>query len=247
MLHPLAPARRAPLPLFDVVGRLALLATCWFAMTVAPVSAQEVGSCADFPSRDDAQWQLEQDPSDPLGLDPDGNGVACEDAFGQPAPQQPEQTQGNGCERVTAPASERGSDAWTPLELGYLEAAGPLFVDLAGAHDQAVTLTSSRDPENADWITSIENQTAIFVSVYSALACIEPPGAFADAHYAFEDAAASYANATQLFTTAAWSADMAGMDRAESDLAVAAQTFENACWLLYAVSEDRGIPLETAA
>ena len=35
--------------------------------------------CASFGSQESAQAELERDPSDPNNLDPDGNGVACDD------------------------------------------------------------------------------------------------------------------------------------------------------------------------
>ncbi len=35
--------------------------------------------CAGFASQESAQTALERDPSDPSGLDPDGNGRACDD------------------------------------------------------------------------------------------------------------------------------------------------------------------------
>lgn len=39
-------------------------------------------TCDDFATQADAQQALDADPSDPYGLDPDGNGVACEDLLG---------------------------------------------------------------------------------------------------------------------------------------------------------------------
>lgn len=38
-------------------------------------------TCEDFDSQADAQDELDSDPSDPNDLDPDGNGIACEDEF----------------------------------------------------------------------------------------------------------------------------------------------------------------------
>ena len=35
--------------------------------------------CASFGSQESAQTELDRDPSDPSNLDPDGNGIACED------------------------------------------------------------------------------------------------------------------------------------------------------------------------
>lgn len=46
--------------------------------------------CADFGGQEEAQAILDADPSDPIGLDPDADGVACEElaAAPEPAPKQ---------------------------------------------------------------------------------------------------------------------------------------------------------------
>lgn len=56
---------------------------------VKPVQAQESEAdrrerenCAQFESQEQAQAELSEDLTDPLGLDPDANAVACEDFFG---------------------------------------------------------------------------------------------------------------------------------------------------------------------
>ena len=48
-------------------------------LTSVPAFAQQRDlDCADFASQADAQAELQRDRSDPHGLDPDGDGVACE-------------------------------------------------------------------------------------------------------------------------------------------------------------------------
>ena len=48
---------------------------CW-----SGAAAQTSGfTCEDFLTQTAAQHTLEHDPSDPYGLDPDGDGIACED------------------------------------------------------------------------------------------------------------------------------------------------------------------------
>ena len=45
-----------------------------------PAAAQSTQrDCSSFGSQQSAQAELERDPSDPYGLDTDGNGVACDD------------------------------------------------------------------------------------------------------------------------------------------------------------------------
>lgn len=43
-----------------------------------PASAQADLNCDDFETQPEAQAELDRDPSDPHGLDGDGDGVACE-------------------------------------------------------------------------------------------------------------------------------------------------------------------------
>lgn len=54
----------------------------------APAAAQAPDlDCSDFATQGEAQAQLEKDPTDPHGLDADGDGIACESlpAGGAPA------------------------------------------------------------------------------------------------------------------------------------------------------------------
>jgi hypothetical protein len=60
---------------FAIVLATAVLLGC----TLVSVSAQSGDlDCADFASQADAQAEFQRDPSDPHGLDPDGDGIACE-------------------------------------------------------------------------------------------------------------------------------------------------------------------------
>ena len=65
---------------------------CVAAPEPAPEPAPAPGGadldCADFATREEAQAELDADPSDPYGLDADGNAIACESLpSGAPAPQ----------------------------------------------------------------------------------------------------------------------------------------------------------------
>lgn len=50
-------------------------------MALAQQEADEDLNCEDFSSREEAQATLDADPSDPNGLDADGNGLACDEVF----------------------------------------------------------------------------------------------------------------------------------------------------------------------
>ena len=56
-------------------------------LVTAPAGGQaEAMSCPDFTSQAEAQAFFDADPEDPNGLDADGDGIACEETFGDPAP-----------------------------------------------------------------------------------------------------------------------------------------------------------------
>ena len=57
---------------------LAALSMVFMMMAAAPAVAQGDLDCDDFSSQAEAQQTLRQDPSDPNGLDAEGDGVACE-------------------------------------------------------------------------------------------------------------------------------------------------------------------------
>ena len=59
---------------------LALAALVFYTvlLSVQPSIAQQDLDCSDFRYQEDAQEELEQDPSDPNGLDRDNDGIACE-------------------------------------------------------------------------------------------------------------------------------------------------------------------------
>ncbi len=58
---------------------LLLAAMCGMVLLAAsPVMAQDEFNCDDFASQPDAQGVFDSDPSDPNGLDADGDGIACE-------------------------------------------------------------------------------------------------------------------------------------------------------------------------
>lgn len=52
----------------------------------APAFAQADLDCDDFATQAEAQAELDRDPSDPHGLDSDGDGVACESLAGGESP-----------------------------------------------------------------------------------------------------------------------------------------------------------------
>ena len=68
----------------QVLGKIAVAllvagGAAFGALAGGPVGAQEdAGACGAYATQEEAQAALEADPSDPAGLDPDGNGVACE-------------------------------------------------------------------------------------------------------------------------------------------------------------------------
>jgi hypothetical protein len=58
------------------------VAACWVLCSfilAGGALAQDQYDCADFSSQEEAQAELDRDPSDPSNLDADNDGIACED------------------------------------------------------------------------------------------------------------------------------------------------------------------------
>lgn len=104
--------------------------------TVGPAQGQDLNfSCFNFGVQEDAQVLLDGDPTDPMGLDPDGNGIACEDLPNRSAtPPTPEIPQDILDNPPSAPAAgdgggvSRGGDAGLPSS-----PAGGTATTVAGA------------------------------------------------------------------------------------------------------------------
>ncbi len=100
--------------------------------------------CSDFSSQAEAQATLENDPSDPHGLDADSDGIACEwNPSGTEAPPTPEPTQGQTPNPSSGPPRERSG---TPGTGGDLDCAD--FSSQAEA--QATLENDPNDPHGLD-------------------------------------------------------------------------------------------------
>lgn len=76
-------------------------------LLLAPTAmAQDDLNCDDFEFQEDAQAELEQDPSDPHGLDRDNDGTACETSL----PLRDGQPDGQPTDDDSAPAPTGGVD-----------------------------------------------------------------------------------------------------------------------------------------
>ena len=100
-----------------------------------PVSAQESQAdqterqnCAQFASQQEAQAELDEDLTDPLGLDPDGNARACEDFFGaSDDPNATDQGSGQGSPAPSSPAPSNPAPSSPPPSDDLMESGGPKF------------------------------------------------------------------------------------------------------------------------
>jgi hypothetical protein len=97
----------------------------------APAALAQAGDqdCSDFPSQQAAQAHLRADPSDPDGLDADGDGIACE-SLGGPFDRTPVGAASGSASSGLTPGAAGGSLARTgphttpTLGLGSLLLAG---------------------------------------------------------------------------------------------------------------------------
>ena len=63
------------------IAALSVVATCWVfcsLLLAGSATAQEQYDCGDFDSQQEAQAELNRDPSDPNNLDADNEGIACD-------------------------------------------------------------------------------------------------------------------------------------------------------------------------
>ncbi|QIN80836.1 hypothetical protein GBA65_14800 [Rubrobacter marinus] len=99
-------------------------------LVFAPSAMAQAGDldCADFATQEEAQATYDQDPSDPNGLDDDGDGVACEtlDSGGAGAGS-------TGYQYAETPAAPQGSSQ--PL----LESGGDLELPATGGASLLLT------------------------------------------------------------------------------------------------------------
>jgi hypothetical protein len=87
---------------------------------------REQQNCSQFASQQEAQNELDEDFSDPLGLDPDANAIACEDYFGTPDdPSAGNIAGGGGTGTASASASASPSGPRIDPGNGLFESGGP--------------------------------------------------------------------------------------------------------------------------
>lgn len=79
--------------------------------------------CADYSTQEEAQQALDEDDTDPLNLDPDGNGIACEDLPSESDPAGGVATGGGGTAGVPGPPTAVPAGL---VMLALLGAAGAL-------------------------------------------------------------------------------------------------------------------------
>jgi LPXTG-motif cell wall-anchored protein len=130
-------------PGFDTAGDYAVVTTtgiaCQGGGTIPPPeeppTTTEDLDCADFATQEEAQAELERDPSDPHGLDAGDDGIACEDLVGGGNGQDDSTTEDggvqvnvtlchNGTETITVDASSQETHLAHGDSLGACEKSG---------------------------------------------------------------------------------------------------------------------------
>lgn len=120
----------------------------------APAMAQADQDCIDFATQPEAQAVLDQDPSDPNGLDADGDGVACEELPSggsspepsSPEPSSPEPADLDCVDFATQPEAQAEFDA-DPSDPNGLDADndGIACEELSGADDSTISPNTADD------------------------------------------------------------------------------------------------------
>ena len=124
-----------------VIGAVLAVGLAAMAQTVSAADHDpDVVSCDDFEYQEEAQVVLDADPGDEHGLDPDGNGIACEDlpSSGMEAEAEGEaEAEAEGeAEVEAAPATGTGFDQSAAGSFGLLAAVALFGIGLASMKER---------------------------------------------------------------------------------------------------------------
>jgi hypothetical protein len=165
---------------------------CW-----SGVAAQTSGfTCEDFITQTAAQHNLENNPSDPYGLDPDGDGFACEEmqpngnAEAGSAPdanaveERPAFNRDGAVAEVDVPqvSSQNTPAEANAEERGYLDAIEGIMQPVGGGLIQVGDLVHAPQLFDASWVADVALQVVRWQSSLADAIVLEPPPAFADIH-----------------------------------------------------------------
>ena len=208
-----------------------LLARLVFMVGLAPISvwdgaaAQSSGfTCEDFLTQTAAQHTLERDPLDPYGLDPDGDGIACEDMLtngntevrGAPdvdAVEEPLDADTDGADVVAAPPvpSQSPQGGITTEERGPLDAITGILLPVGGALRRVGDLVHIPQLVAARGVADVAHQWVRWQASLDEAIALDLPPAFADVHRRSGDAVNRLVDASHAIT--------GGLDRGDEALA----------------------------
>jgi hypothetical protein len=197
------------------VARVAALVVALATVTGwSGAAAQTSGfTCEDFLTQTAAQHNLERDPRDPYGLDPDGDGIACEDmrangaadtgrAPDSNAVEEPPDANNDGADVVDEPQvpSQSTQGGVNAEERGYLDAITGIMQPVGEGLIRVGDLVHVPQLVDASWVADVAHHWVRWQSSLDDAIALELPPAFADFHRRYVDAASLLGEASHDIT-----------------------------------------------
>jgi len=219
------------------------------------VAAQTSGfTCEDFITQTAAQHNLENNPSDPYGLDPDGDGLACEEmqpngnAEAGRAPdanaveERPASNSDGAVAEVDVPqiSSQNTQAEANAEERGYLDAIEGIMQPVGGGLIQVGELVHVPQLFDASWISDVGLQLVLWQASLADAIVLDPPPAFADIHSLYAESLRRIGDASDDIASGLDTGDSALEHEAAAMVGQANDLIDQARVLIEALVAERG-------
>jgi hypothetical protein len=215
------------------------------------VAAQTSGfTCEDFITQTAAQHNLENNPSDPYGLDPDGDGLACEEmqpngnaeagrAPDASAVEEPPDANNDGAVVVDEPPvpSQVGV---TAEDRGYLDEITGIAQPVGDGLIRLGDLLHVPQLVDASWVADVAHHWVRWQASLDEAIALELPPAFADVRRRSGDAVSLLGNASHDITSGLETGDDALLNEAEAKIGHVNGVIDQARVLIGELVAERG-------
>jgi hypothetical protein len=237
------------------VVRVAVLVVALATVTGwSAAAAQTSGfTCEDFLTQTAAQHNLERDPRDPYGLDPDGDGIACEDmrangaadtgrAPDSNAVEEPPDANNDGADVVDEPPvpSQSPQVGVTAEERGYLDEITGIMQPVGDGLIRLGDLLHVPQLVDASWVADVAHHWVRWQASLDEAIALELPPAFADVHRRSGDAVSLLGNASHDITIGLETGDDALLNEAEAKIGHVNGVIDQARVLIGELVAERG-------
>ena len=210
-------------------------------------------TCADFLTQTAAQHNLENNPSDPYGLDPDGDGLACEDmlAIGDAdtgrapdadAVEEPPDANNDGADVVEEPQipSQSTQVGGNADERGYVDEIKGITQPVGDGLIRVGDLLHVPQLVDARWVADVAHQWVRWQSSLDEAVALELPRPFADIHRRYVDAVSLLGAASHDINGGLETGDDALLNEAEAQIGHVNEVIDQARVLIDELVAERG-------